>query len=213
MGVTCSVAPTFLFGGFRPAGRVPLPAAAKEPNRRWGTAPRSAFAQRALQVAFSPDPCLRERATLAFWLSPAGKMLTDFLSPLGPLGPIAIKICKLLPSIVHRLVRPYLFSAAVIVYTAQLPQLCQTRRCHFNPMSPKFLPCRPQWAEARRTQGLVLGRRKVTEISLEGVPRKMGVWGQAAYERPLRVGAHRRRPPTHLWLLSVRAESNTRLSY
>ena len=40
---------------------------------------------------------------------------------------------------------------------ARLPQLCQTRRCHFNPMSPKFLPCRPQWAEAKRTQGLVFG--------------------------------------------------------
>ena len=43
----------------------------------------------------------------------------------------------------------------------------------------------------------------------EGVPRKMGAWGQAAYEHPLREGAHRRRPPTHLWLLSGRAESNT----
>ena len=191
MGVTCSVAPTFLFGGFRPAGRVPLPAAAKEPNRRWGTAPRSAFAQRALQVAFSPDPCLRERATLAFWLSPAGKMLTDFLSPLGPLGPIAIKICKLLPSIVHRLVRPYLFGAAVIVYTAQLPQLCQTRRCHFNPMSPKFLPCRPQWAEARRTQGLVFGaagrkcqssRRASPVIGVRGKPPMSARWAKALIE-------------------------------
>ena len=100
-----------------------------------------------------------------------------------------------------------------VLMISRLPRLCQTRRCHFNPASPKFLLFRPQRAEARRAQGLVLGRRKVTEISLEGVPRKMGAWGQAAYERPLRVGAHRRRPPTHLWLLSVRAESNTRLSY
>ena len=60
---------------------------------------------------------------------------------------------------------------------ARLPRLCQTRRCHFNPAFPKFLLFRPQRAEARRTQGLVLGRRKVAEISLDGVSRNGGPGG------------------------------------
>ena len=53
---------------------------------------------------------------------------------------------------------------------------------------------RPQWAEARRTQGLVFGAagRKCLS-SRRASPRKWGP-GQAAYERPLREGAHRRRP-------------------
>ena len=38
--------------------------------------------------------------------------------------------------------------------------------------------------------------------------RNQGAWGKGDFERPLRAGAHRSRPPTHLWLLSVRAESN-----
>ena len=40
--------------------------------------------------------------------------------------------------------------------------------------------------------------------SQEGVLRKMGAWGKGDYERPLRAGAHRSRPPAifgsfHRW--------------
>ena len=44
----------------------------------------------------SPDPYLRERATLVLCVSPAGKIKTGFPPTLGPQGPFAIKICKLL---------------------------------------------------------------------------------------------------------------------
>ena len=64
-----------------------------------------------------------------------------------------------------------------VLMISRLPRLCQTRRCHFNPASPKFLLFRPQRAEARRAQGLVLGRRKVAEISLDGVSRNGGPGG------------------------------------
>ena len=40
---------------------------------------------------------------------------------------------------------------------AQLPRFCLSRRCPYNAGAFKFLLCRPQWAEARRTQGLVFG--------------------------------------------------------
>ena len=64
--------------------------------------------------------------------------LADFYS--RALGPFAIKICRHLHSNVHRLVRPYLFGAAVVgsmPATARLPQLFCTRRCHFNGISFK----------------------------------------------------------------------------
>ena len=44
----------------------------------------SAFAEQALQVAFSPDPLLRGWVPLGFWLSPAGKIKFCFCPTLGP---------------------------------------------------------------------------------------------------------------------------------
>ena len=74
----------------------------------------SAFAQRALIVTFPPVPLLRERVTLGFMYVPGGQNQDLFPSYSRALGPIAIKICKLLPSIVHRLVPAYLFGAVII---------------------------------------------------------------------------------------------------
>ena len=51
---------------------------------RRGTAPMSAFAERALIVTFPPVPYLRERVTSVFLLLPAGKDMTMLPSPLGP---------------------------------------------------------------------------------------------------------------------------------
>ena len=43
-------------------------------------------------------------------------------SPLGPLGPSAIEVCKYSLATAHRLVRPYLFGAAVDVRAAENQQ-------------------------------------------------------------------------------------------
>ena len=91
-----------------------FPAMERTKDRR-GTAPVSAFAERALTVTFPPVPRLRERVTLVGQFVPAGKIKICFRPILGPLGPNAIKICRSLPSIVHRLVPAYLFGAAVVV--------------------------------------------------------------------------------------------------
>ena len=157
---------------------------------------------------------------------PAGKIKICFYPTIGPLGPTAIKICKTFHTNVHRLVRPYLFGAAVVGHsaTAQPPQFCCTRRCYFNCISPKFLFCRPQWAGARRTQGLVFraaGRKCLS--SRRASPVKRGSGGNDCEHRR-RQGAHRKWPPAILkvncpkgaregglghWLLSDRSESNT----
>ncbi len=93
--------------------------------------------------------------------------------------------------------------------TAQLPRLYQSRRCPYSADASKFPLCRGLCPRGKKeARSCVRSHRMHVPILQEGVPRKMGAWGQAAYERPLREGAHRRRPPTHLWLLSVRAESN-----
>ena len=52
----------------------------------------SAFAQRALIVAFPRSPCLRERVTLVRQSVPAGKIKFCSHSTPGPLGPTAIQI-------------------------------------------------------------------------------------------------------------------------
>ena len=124
--------------------------------------------------------------------------MTVRLSTLGPQGPFSIKICERL----------------LLSYTAWCLPTCLVRRwsykgaqqlpsCHgyagpggeiSTQNAANFGLGRPQWAEARRTQGLVFGAagRKCLS-SRRASPRKWGP-GQAAYERPLREGAHRRRP-------------------
>ena len=82
------------------------------------------------------------------------------------------------------------------VRTAQLPS--------------KFRPGRAQWPEARTTGHSNFARRIKVPSLQEDVPPVNRGPGKGDFERPLRVGAHRSRPPTHLWLLSGRAESNTR---
>ena len=77
--------------------------------------------RRCAQAACPQTPILRERATSVGQFVPAGKIKICFRPILGPLGPAAIKICRSLPSIAHRLVRPYLFGAAVV---GQIPNDC-----------------------------------------------------------------------------------------
>ena len=201
----------FLFGGFRPAGRVPFWITRKEPKSDWGPLPVSAFAERALTV-IAPRPPTTGAGPFGCLVNSGGQNQDVFPSYSRALGPFAIKICEgLLLSYTAWCLPTCLVRSPSI---ARLPQLCQTRRCHFNPMSPKFLPCRPQWAEARRTQGLVLDRRKVTEISLEGVPRKKGSRGCGDYEHPpVARCSSEPHPLVPFWFLFGQAKRNTRLSY
>ena len=62
--------------------------------------------------------------------------------------------------------------------TAQLPRLCQSRRCTYSAHTFKFPPCRPQWAEARRTNDSGFARRNLLAIFQEGVPRNWGLGGK-----------------------------------
>ncbi len=121
------------------------------------------------------------------------------LSTLGPQGPFSIKICERL----------------LLSYTAWCLPTCLVRRwsykgaqqlpsCHgyaraggeiSTQNAANFGLGRPQWAEARRTQGLVFGgRRTQVPIFQDGVPPVMGVWGWGDLERP---PAARRFSETH----------------
>ena len=74
----------------------------------------SAYAERALIVPFPPVPLFTGAGPFGLLLSSGGQNQDLFPSYSRALGPIAIKICKLLPSIVHRLVPAYLFGAVII---------------------------------------------------------------------------------------------------
>ena len=147
---------------------------------------------------------------------PAGKIKTCFRPTLGPLGPTNLKL-QAGGSNAPRLLHPYLLGAAVVgrmsPTTAQLPQFCQRRRCYFNCTSFKFLICRPQWAEARRTAELVLGPPGGQNQSFwRASPVNGGPGGGATLNARSAWRSSETHPLAHLWLLSVRAESNTRLS-
>ena len=71
-----------------------------------------------------------------------------------------------------------------------------------------FCPCRPQWAEARRTQGLVFGAAgRKCPSSRRAPPVKWGSGGNDCEHRR-RQGAHRKRPPGHFWFLFGQAKRN-----
>ena len=93
----------------------------------------------------------------------------------------------------------------------RLPWFCQSRRCNFNAPFHQILHRQgpvPPGQEGKA--GLILPAGRDCPIDREGVPRKRGPgttppvrgrWpvgpegvGNAACERPLREGAHRRRP-------------------
>ena len=78
--------------------------------------------------------------------------------------------------------------------TAQLPWFCPGRRSRLEPEHhPNLNGTRAQWPGKKRKDHSDFARRMRVPRSQEGVPRKWGP-GQAAYERPLREGARRRRP-------------------
>ena len=124
--------------------------------------------------------------------------MTVHPSNLGPQGPFSIKICERL----------------LLSYTAWCLPTCLVRRwsykgaqqlpsCHgyaraggeiSTQNAANFGLGRPQWAEARRTQGLVFGAAGRKCLYSRRASPVNGGPGKGDYERPLRVGAHRSRP-------------------
>ena len=90
-----------------------FPAMERTKDRR-GTAPMSADAERALIVPVPPVPLFTGAGPFGCLVNSGGQNQDLFPSYSRALGPFAIKICKLLPSIVHRLVPAYLFGAVAI---------------------------------------------------------------------------------------------------
>ena len=173
----------------------------------------STCAQRALIVTFSPDPCLRGRVPLGVWSVPAvlsfdlALFYSRALGPTnpkfagGPLQRTPPGVCLPVWCGGCRFSALSNCPAATVIPS----QAVSVQRRHFE-ISDQAGDSVP---EARRMQDLVFRAAGCKCLSFRRASPVMGAWGQAAYERPLREGAHRRRPPAHLWLLSVRAESNT----
>ena len=119
VGATLSVAPTFLFGGFHPAGRGGDGCSFLLAQKGTKDAPRGFLhehlAAGGCSKASPPGPRLRGCVTLVGTIVPAGKDMTMLTSILGPLGPTAIKICRHSYANVHRLVPAYLFGAVGVV--------------------------------------------------------------------------------------------------
>ena len=82
---------------------------------------------------------------------------------------------------------------------AQLPRFCQSRRCSYNAGTFKFLFCRPQWAEARRPQGLVFGAAGRKYQILRRASPVMGVQGVGRLGTPAPRGVSRRHTPWRLF--------------
>ena len=152
MGVTFCVAPTFLFGGFRPAGRGERRVLSSDgKNQR------------------SPGDGSDERLR--------GAGAHSHLSPGPPVtgaGPFGL----LLPSGGLNFDCAPLYSRATGPSSSQSP-LYSGCPCLGVRNKADFATTMPAGRDCPRNQ--------------EGIPRKRGP-GQAAYERPLREGAHRRRP-------------------
>ena len=79
----------------------------------WGPLPVSTLPAAVLTV-IAPRPPTTGAGPFGCLVNSGGQNQDLFPSYSRALGPIAIKICKLLPSIVHRLVPAYLFGAVAI---------------------------------------------------------------------------------------------------
>ena len=158
MGVTCSVAPTFLFGGFRPAGRGARSVLSSDGKnqRSPGDGSDERLRGAGAHSHLSPGPPVTGAGPFGLLLSSGG--LNFDRAPLStrPTGAYCHQNLQ-----VFALYRTPP-GAPLPVWcgtgrTDQLPQFCQSRRCYFKRTSFNFPIRRPQWAEARRTAELVTG--------------------------------------------------------
>ena len=151
-----------------------FPAMERTKDRR-GTAPMSAFAQRALIVTFPQNPLFTGVCPFGFMYVPGGQNQDLFPYYSRPTGACCHQNLKALPR--ERTPPP----ASLPVWcgggraengacpnTDQLPQLFCTRRCHFNGISFKFQICRPQWAGASGITDLVFG----PPVGFNQIPRR-----------------------------------------
>ena len=188
-----------------------FPAMERTKDRR-GTAPVSAFAERALTVTFPPVPLSTGACPFGCYKLSGGLNFDRAPFYSRPTGAFFHQNLVVLHSNAHRLVRPYLFGAAVVGQmpaTAQLPRLFLSRRCHFSCISSRFLLCRPQWAEARRTQGLVFGAAGRKCLSSRMASPRNGGLGVGRLGTPACSEAFLGdTPPVTLWFLSGDPEWN-----
>ncbi len=116
-----------------------FPAMERTKDRR-GTAPMSAYAERALIVPFPPVPLFTGAGPFGCLVNSGGQNQDLFPSYSRALGPFAIKICEgLLISYTAWCLPTCLVRSPSI---ARLPRLCQTRRCTYSADTSEFLLCR-----------------------------------------------------------------------
>ena len=149
-----------------------------------------------------PNPHFTREGHFGWAVRSGGKIKICFRPILGPQGPFSIKICERL----------------LLSYTAWCVPTCLVRRWSYKG-AQQLLSChgyaraggeistqnaanfglgRPQWAEARRTQGLVFGAAGRKCLSSRMVsPVKRGSGGGATWNARLRRGVPRRHTPSH----------------
>ena len=179
MGVTFCVAPTFLFGGFRPAGRGARSVLSSDGKnqRSPGDGSDERLRGAGAHSHLSPGPPVTGACPFGYLVNSGGQNVDRFPFYSRATGPFFNQNLQAFA--------PYHTPPG-----APLPVWCGCHRlpsCHGfaqvgGVRTVRTLPnfhfvgtCAPG---ARRKQGLVLGRRKVTEISLEGVPRNWGLGGK-----------------------------------
>ena len=136
MGVTCFVAPTFLFGRFRPAGRVPFCLPKKEPMAQatlscpfgaihlempWGCVSDERLAERAFKVASPPGPPFTRAGHFGLPNRSGGQNQDLFPSYSRATRPYCHQNLLAYASILHRLVPAFLLSGVGVGSARQLP--------------------------------------------------------------------------------------------
>ena len=175
-------------------------------NRTGGRAARSSMPS-------PPGPPFTRAGNFGWYISSGGQNLSGVYAAFRATGPCCFKICCSDRSIQRRLVPAYLFGAVGVgqahpATTDQLPWLCHGRRCHFSPPFHQILHRKgPVSPGQGGPDGHVFGPPDAIAQPTVGYSRKRGSGGNDC-ERPLREGAHRKRPPVTLWFLSGDPERN-----
>ena len=158
-----------VWGGFRPAGRVPFCVTRKEPKSDRGLLPVSTLPTAVLTV-IAPGPPVTGACPFGFFVSSGG--LSFDRAPLysRALGPFAIKICEgLLLSYTAWCLPTCLVRPSSI---ARLPRLCRSRRCTYSADTLNFRLVGPKARGKKNARSCIRSRRTQMPNPQEGVPRK-----------------------------------------
>ena len=168
----------------------------------------------AVLTVIAPGPPVTGACPFGYLIDSGGQNQDLFPFYSRALGPFAIKICEgLLLSYTAWCLPTCLVwqSLGKCPATAQLPWLCQSRRCPYSANTLNFRLVGPKARGKKNARSCVRSRRTQMPNPQEGVPRKRGSRGCGDYEHPPAARCSLEpHPLAHLWLLSVRAESNTR---